>query len=368
MESMLEKILDNQNKSDKKMENLTEVVGSHIALIQKLESQMRVLSREQHPPQRGGLPSDTILNPKGSGGDHIASCKAISTRSGKILNAVNERVVEPIIVELIVDEVIEEEIEEELEAPIETPIIVEKEKEAHPIVLEGDEVPSVEKTTGGSAQKRKVTGEIKPLTQIYKSPPPFPQRLMKRTEDAKCQRFYDQLKGLSMNIPFLDAFQEMPEFAKYLKDLLTKKRPIKHDTVGVTHRVSAIISSSKVEKKGDPGAFTIPCTIGHHDFSRALCDNGASINLMPLAIYKQSGLKTPRPTSMRLQMADRTIKRPVEVVDDVLVRVGGFLLPANFVILDCAVDKEVPIILGRPFLSTGRALMDSKKNEIKIGQ
>ncbi|XP_060178150.1 uncharacterized protein LOC132608096 [Lycium barbarum] len=131
---------------------------------------------------------------------------------------------------------------------------------------------------------------------------------MKRTEDGKFQRFYDQLKGLSTNIPFLDAFQEIPGFSKYLKDLLTKKRPIKHDTMGVTHRVSAIISSSKVEKKGDPWAFTIPCTIGHHDFSSSLCDNGASINLMPLAIYNKADLGTPRPTSMRLQMADKTIK------------------------------------------------------------
>ena len=87
---------------------------------------------------------------------------------------------------------------------------------------------------------------------------------------------------------------------------------------------------------------------------------------MPLAIYKQSGLGKPRPTTMRLQMADRSIKRPVGVVDDVIVRVGEFLLPADFVILDCAVDRDIPIILGRPFLATGRALMDSEKNEIKF--
>ncbi|XP_059313705.1 uncharacterized protein LOC132064655 [Lycium ferocissimum] len=122
----------------------------------------------------------------------------------------------------------------------------------------------------------------------------------------------------------------------------------------------------KVEKKGDPRAFTIPCTIDYHDFARAFCDNGASINLMPLAIYKQFDLGTPRLTSMRLQMANRIIKRQVGVVDDVLIRVGEFLLPANFIILDCAIDKEVPIILGRPFLATKRALMDSKKNEIKF--
>ncbi|XP_070037021.1 uncharacterized protein [Nicotiana tomentosiformis] len=86
---------------------------------------------------------------------------------------------------------------------------------------------------------------------------------------------------------------------------------------------------------------------------------------MPLAIYKQTVLGMPRPTSMRLQMADRSIKRPVGIVDDVLVKVGKSLRPADFVILDCVVDKEIPIILGRPFLDTGRALIDSERNEIK---
>ncbi|XP_019225629.1 PREDICTED: uncharacterized protein LOC109207199 [Nicotiana attenuata] len=152
----------------------------------------------------------------------------------------------------------------------------------------------------------------------------------------------------------------MPHFAKYLKDLITKKRTTKNEVVDVTHRVSSIIATTTVQKKEDLGAFTIPCTIGLCDFPRALCDNGARINLMPLAIYKQAGLGMPRRTSMRLQMADRSIKRPVGIVDDVLVKVGMFLLPDDFVILDCAVDKEIPIILGRPFLSTGRTLMETK--------
>ncbi|XP_060170588.1 uncharacterized protein LOC132601525 [Lycium barbarum] len=145
-------------------------------------------------------------------------------------------------------------------------------------------------------------------------------------------------------IPFLDAFQEMMGFAKYLKELLTKKRPIKHDTGS--------------EERGSRGLY--------YSVARNLCDNRASINLMSLAIYKQLRLGMPRPTTMRLQMADRSIKRPVGVVDDVLVRVGDFFLSVDFVILDCAVARDIPIILGRYFLSMGRALMDSEKNEIKF--
>ncbi|XP_060182293.1 uncharacterized protein LOC132611953 [Lycium barbarum] len=160
--------------------------------------------------------------------------------------------------------------------------------------------------------------------------------------------------------------KEMPRFGKFLKDLLTKNRSVQHETVNLTHRVSLIIASTMVLKKGDPGAFTIPCNILLHAFARALCDNGASIKLTPLAIFKQSELGMPRPTSIRLQMAYRSIKKLVRVIDDVLVQVGKLMLPANFVILDCAVDKNIPIILGRPFLATGRALMDSEKNEIKF--
>ncbi|XP_070023219.1 uncharacterized protein [Nicotiana sylvestris] len=175
-----------------------------------------------------------------------------------------------------------------------------------------------------------------------------------------------QTKKLSVNIPFVEAFQEMPGFAKYLKDLITKKRTTKNEVVNVTHRVSSIIATSTVQNKEDLGAFTIPCTIGTHDFARALCDNGASINLMPFDIYKQAGLVMLRPTSMRLQMSDCSIKRSVGIVDDVLVKVGKFHLPTDFVILDCVVDKEIPIILGRPFLATERALMDLEQNEIKF--
>ncbi|XP_070013660.1 uncharacterized protein [Nicotiana sylvestris] len=117
-------------------------------------------------------------------------------------------------------------------------------------------------------------------------------------------------------------------------------------------------------KLEDPGAFTIPCTIGSADFCKTLCDLGASINLMPYSVFKTLGIGKPRPTSMRLQMADRSMKRPLDIIDDVLVRVDKFILPADFVILDCEVDYEVPIILGRPFLATGKALVDIEAGEL----
>ncbi|XP_009604393.1 uncharacterized protein [Nicotiana tomentosiformis] len=284
---------------------MTELVDSHTTSIQKLEMQMRDLSRDQNPKQKGPLPSDTIANPKCSGSGPTSHCMAITTRSGK-----HEQVVKV------------KNSEQEVEAQVEVSIVV-KLKDSR-------------------------------------------RRLGRKVDDSKLEKFYDILKQLSVKIPFVEAFQEMTGFAKYLKDLITKKKTTKNGVVIVTHQVSSIIATTAFQKKEDPRAFTIPCTIGLRNFARALCDNGASINLMPLAIYKKAGLGMPRPTSMRLQMADRSIKRLVGIVDDVLVKVGKFLLLTDFVIIDCAVDKEIPIILGRPFVATGRALMDLEQNEIKF--
>ncbi|XP_070018324.1 uncharacterized protein [Nicotiana sylvestris] len=110
-------------------------------------------------------------------------------------------------------------------------------------------------------------------------------------------------------------------------------------------------------KLEDPSAFTILCTIGSADFAKVLCDLGASINLMPYFVFKTLGIGQPRDTLMRLQMADRTMKRPLGIINDVLVWVDKFILPADFVILDYEFDYEVPIILGRPFLATWKALV-----------
>ena len=129
---------------------------------------------------------------------------------------------------------------------------------------------------------------------------------------------------------------------------------------------SAIATRSLVQKKEDQGAFTIPCTVGSLHFAKALCDLGASINLMPLSIYKKLGLGDPKPTAMRLLMADRTVKRPIGILHDVLVKVESFIFPADFVILDCEVNFEMPIILGRPFLATGRALVEMEKGKMRF--
>ncbi|XP_070047388.1 uncharacterized protein [Nicotiana tomentosiformis] len=171
------------------------------------------------------------------------------------------------------------------------------------------------------------------------------------------------MKSLSINVPLVEALEQMPGDAKFMKDLVTKKRSMNCETIKITHLVSAIVHSM-APKLEDPGALTIPCTIGSADFAKALCDLGASINLMPYSVFKTLGIGQPKPTSMILQMTYRTMKRPLGIIDDVLVRGDKFILPADFVILYYEVDYEVPIILGRPLLATGKDLVDVEAGEL----
>jgi len=123
---------------------------------------------------------------------------------------------------------------------------------------------------------------------------------------------------------------------------------------------------SLVQKKKDPGAFSIPCTIGLLHFAKALCDLGESINLMPLLIYKKLDSGDPKRTAMWLLMVDRTVKSHIGILHVVLVKVESFIFPADFVILNCEADFEVPIILGRSFLATDRASVYMKKWMMKF--
>nr|GFA92015.1 reverse transcriptase domain-containing protein [Tanacetum cinerariifolium] len=130
----------------------------------------------------------------------------------------------------------------------------------------------------------------------------------------------------------------------------------------------AVVLKKLSEKLGDPGRFLIPCDFIGLDNCLALADLGASINLMPLSIWKKLRLPNLNDTKMVLELADRTISKPTGVVENVFVKVGKFYFPADFVILDFVADPRVPLILGRPFLSTAHAIINVFKREIIIRQ
>ncbi|KAE8676815.1 hypothetical protein F3Y22_tig00111582pilonHSYRG01273 [Hibiscus syriacus] len=112
--------------------------------------------------------------------------------------------------------------------------------------------------------------------------------------------------------------------------------------------------------------FIIPCSIGANFVGKALCDLGSSVNLMPKSIFLKLGIGDARPTSVILQLADRSHVKPEGRVEDVIVRVNKFVFLVGFLILDCEVDAKEPIILGRPFLDTGRILIDCEKSELTM--
>ncbi|KAK4706928.1 hypothetical protein R3W88_033512 [Solanum pinnatisectum] len=180
---------------------------------------------------------------------------------------------------------------------------------------------------------------VEKVVPMLRPPRPFPQRLVKKSEEGKYHKFISMFKQHSLNVLLIEALEKMS---------------------------GAISTRSLMQKKEDPDAFTIPCTIGLLHFAKALCDLGASINLMTLSIYKKLGLGDPKPTTMRLLEADRTVKKPIGVLQDVLVKVESFIFLVDFVILDCDVDFEVPIILGRPFLAIGCTLVDMEKGQMKF--
>ncbi|XP_024031876.1 uncharacterized protein LOC112094637 [Morus notabilis] len=126
----------------------------------------------------------------------------------------------------------------------------------------------------------------------------------------------------------------MPNYVKFMQDVMAKKRRLEdYETVKLMEECSAILQRKLPQKLKDPGSFTISCTIGDSHIEKALCDLGASINLMPLSVFQKLGLGEVIPTTISLQMADRSITYPWGIIEDVLVKVDKFIFPVDFVVL-----------------------------------
>ena len=174
-------------------------------------------------------------------------------------------------------------------------------------------------------------------------------------------------KKIEINIPFSKALTHMPQYAKFMKDILRKKRKITEEgIVSLTATCSAVIQKTLPKKMQDLGSFTIPNKIRDADMGKALCDSGASINLMLLSVAQRLSLGELTPTAITLQMVDRTLAHPEGILEDVLIKVGKFVFVVDFIVNNMEEDKQVPLLLGRPFLATGVALIDVKKGELTL--
>ena len=279
------------------------------ASLKNLETQVGQLALTLQSQRKDAFPSDTKKNPK--------DCMAVQLRSGKELEKMKEK-----------NDSNKEEGSPEKED------VLEKKKEG--------------------ADKKDIKGS-RPAV-------PFPQRLQKSKLEEQFARFLKTFQKLEISMPFTEVVTQMPLYAKFLKDMLSKKRKIVEEgIVNLTATCSAVMKKELPEKMKDPGSFTIPCIIEGVEIQEALCDSGASINLMPLSVAKQLSLGELIPTTITLQMADRSMVKPEGVLEYVLVTVGKFVFPVDFIILDMEEDSQVPLLLGRPFLATGVALIDMQK-------
>ena len=292
------------------------------ASLKNLETQVGQLALNMPNQSKGTFPSDTQKNPK--------DCMAIQLRSGKDLSS-NKKT----------------ERKEETEAEKEE---TEKEEEKN---------NQIEQLKGSNDQKKKEG------VPAYTPAVPFPQRLQKSRKEEQFSKFLDIFKKIKINIPFAEVISQMPLYEKFLKEILSKKRKIAEEgIVNLTATCSAIIQQKLPTKMKDLGSFTIPCSIGKYEFKKALCDSGASINLMPLSVVQRLNLGELTPTTITLQMADRSMAQPEGILEDVLVKVGKFIFPVDFVIMQMEEDTQVPLLLGRPLLATGAALIDVQKGEL----
>jgi hypothetical protein len=309
--------------------------------ISKLEMQMGQLASHLGERDKGKLPSQAVNNPKACGNssnqEHVQAI--VTLRSGK---KVDNKVVNP-------EEAEEEEQKEKEE---------EKEEEGDN-QKEADAEPSI------------VTQDIKDPPRALVPKAPYPERLQAPKKGGKLEDILEVFKQVQINIPFLDAIQQIPSYAKFLKDLVTVKRKTNVPKKAfMTEQVSAILQCKLPLKYKDPGCPTITCMIGVSQIERALLDLGASVNLLPYSVYLQLGLGELKPTTMTLQLADRSVKVPRGIVEDVLIKVDKFYFPVDFIVLDTEpvqmVGTEIPVILGRPFLATANALINCRSGVMKI--
>ncbi|XP_058761738.1 uncharacterized protein LOC131635147 [Vicia villosa] len=317
---------------------------SNEAAIKNLENQVGQLAKQLSEQQPGAsFSANTQTNPK----EH---CKAIFTRSGKEVNSgVNEEVIVEDEEEIIVEnegEKSEEKIEEEL---------VEKERK------EKEEREKNDKKVKKNKKRNENVSTI-PLQHL-----PYPH-VQSRKEDARrYARFMDIFKQLHINIPFSEALEKMPKYANFMKKMLTKKKKYTdEETVVLDAHCSAIIQKTPPRKEADPGRVILPITIGGNYISNDLVDLGFSINLIPLSVVKRLGNIEMKHTRITLQLADKSIISPYGVVQVMLVKVDKCLFPVDFVVVDMEEDRDVPLILGRPFMKTTRMMIDIDDGIMKV--
>ena len=217
----------------------------------------------------------------------------------------------------------------------------------------------------GHVDSKSIAKGVKPSD--YQPPIPFPEALKSSRPLVQSNKLIEALKETTINIPLEEAIKYIPSFSKYVKELCTPhRRPTR---IKLSESVSSILLNEIPQKKKDPGAPLITCDIGGMKFSRSLLDSGASVNLLPKALYDKFKFGELEPIFLELQLADGSIKQPLGILEDVMVRVEHCIFPVDFIVAEMNVPDHLsraPIILGRPFLATARAVTDWEKGLVVL--
>ncbi|CAA7041476.1 unnamed protein product [Microthlaspi erraticum] len=159
----------------------------------------------------------------------------------------------------------------------------------------------------------------------------------------------------------------IPPYQKFLKDAVQQRTREAQGMVVLTRECSAIIQRKVIsDKKEDPGSFTLPCMLGPLSFKNSLCDLGSSVSLMPLSVAKRLGYHKYQACGISLVMADRSIRLPTGMLEDLPLRIGNVEIPTDFIVLEMDEEPTDPLILGRPFLATARAMIDVCEGTIEL--
>ncbi|XP_050233414.1 uncharacterized protein LOC126681901 [Mercurialis annua] len=308
LKDMMAQFMANQDGHNKKMvQRISQIENAHQSSIHNVERQLRQLARKIAEREQGKFPSNTETNLK-------EGAMAISLRSGKEVDNSPK----------------------------------EKNKDNH-IVIEEEEADK-------NMEEEITVEKYPPTVKAYVPPIPYSQRQRKRINELHFQKFLDIFKKIQINIPFAEALAQMPSYAKFLKEIVSNKNKLEeYSMVALTEEYSAILQKKLPPKIMDPGSFSIPC---------------ASINLMPLSLVRKLGITKMKPITVSLQLADRSVKRPLGIMEDLVVKVGKIYLPADFLVLDMNGGVDLSIILDRPFLATGRVLIDMQSGKLtfRVGE
>ncbi|GKB56842.1 reverse transcriptase domain-containing protein [Tanacetum coccineum] len=180
-------------------------------------------------------------------------------------------------------------------------------------------------------------------------------------------KFLNMIHTIRINVPLIDVLAGMPNYGKFLKELISNKHKIEQIFAAFLSDESLAMIQNKVPPKlGDSGSFLIPCNFNKTFSCNALADLGASINLMPYSLYVKLSLETLKPTKMSVRLADRSFQYPIGIAKNMLVEVSKFNFLVDFVILEMEEDSKVSLILARPFLHTTDAIIRVKQKQLNL--